>query len=120
MREKLQKINGERLRFKATVGRFGKKTAYKGYPLDTVCFTDVKFFSGGVATDHIWFTAGKRIKELNLQEGDMVSFEARVKPYLKGYEKDEVDFRLSNISKIVKLKIENNELHFADGDKHTY
>lgn len=116
MRDRLEKLNGKRLTFKATVGRFGKKSAYRGYPLDTVCFTDVKFNSGGNATDHIWFTSGKRIKELNLQEGDKVSFEARVKPYLKGYEKDEVDFRLSNISKIVKLKNESNELHLTNGD----
>jgi len=104
MRENLQKINGKRLRFKATVGRYGKKAAYRGSSLDTLCFVDVKFANGKNATDHIWFTAGKRIKELNLKEGEEVYFDARVTPYLKGYKKDEIDFRLSNISKIVKLK----------------
>lgn len=79
MREGLKNINGVRQTFVATFERFGKKNGFKGYPVTTLLFNDVKDKYGTVFCDHIWFTMCKGFEELNLQEGDKVSFDARVK-----------------------------------------
>ena len=86
MRKNLKNIEGERLRFKATVERFGKKTSFKGFPEDTILFKNViRLDNNELATDHIWFTVGKTISSLNLNSGDVVEFDARVGDYVKGY-----------------------------------
>ena len=100
MRKNLEKINGDRLQFTATVARFGTKTNYHGFAQKTICFKDVNFICGKVATDHLWMTVGKTIESLNLNEGDKVTFFARVGGYRKGYYKDEFDYTLRNISKL--------------------
>ncbi len=42
--------------------------------------------SGRVVSDHVWFTVTKGFAKLGLQVGDVVTFDARVGPYIKGYE----------------------------------
>src|SRR5258706_13691649 len=59
MRKELQQINGIRHRFIATFVRFGSKAAYKGPPIKTLLFSDVKDKGGKVYTDHLWFTITK-------------------------------------------------------------
>lgn len=113
MREGLQAQEGIRATFRGTVARFGTKTAYRGPDIPTVMFKDVTDKSGTVVTDHIWFILGKQMARLNLQEGDMVEFDARVTEYVKGYKgyrEDvykalEVDYRLSNPTKVRKVEI---------------
>jgi hypothetical protein len=86
MRKELGKKDGQRLRFKATVQRFGTKTNYHGYPEKTVLLSDVFFASdGSVAADHLWFSVGKTIDSLGLTEGAIVAFDARIGTYEKGY-----------------------------------
>ena len=100
MRENLQLFYGLRIRFTATVARFGTKPAYKGPPIKTLLLHNV-CHNGEVVTDHLWMTSGKW--SCLLEEGDMFSFDARVQKYIKGYRgrRDEfhdapleVDFRL--------------------------
>lgn len=85
MREDFQKSAGQRGDFTATFERFGKKAGFKGYPVMTLLFKDVRDKSGKVSTEHIWFTMGKQFKELNLKPGDKIAFVARIVPYEKGY-----------------------------------
>ncbi|MFW6219236.1 MAG: hypothetical protein ACOC33_00080 [bacterium] len=102
MRKELKKINGERTKFVATVDRFGIKKNWHGYYENTICLKDVKFVeTNKLATDHIWFTVGKRIKALNLKENDKVMFDARVSKYVKGYflEYQTIDYKLNNPTK---------------------
>lgn len=117
MRQELAKIAGCRRCFQGVFVRFGTKAGFK-HPLTTVLLKDiVDIAAGKVVTDHAWFTMGKRMAELNLKEGDVVRFEARVTQYLKGYrghrhEDDfegdykplEYDYRLSFPTKVVKLQ----------------
>lgn len=86
MRKELEKINGKRVRFKAIVERFGTKNNWHGFPEKTILLKDVVFIeTGEMATDHIWFTVGKTIDALCLSEGDIISFDARIGDYVKGY-----------------------------------
>ncbi len=110
MREQLEKIEEERLKFTATFSRFGLKNGYRG-PEKTVLLKDVKDAEGNILTDHLWFSYTKGFAKLNLQENDEIEFNARCKRYLKGYfgyredvEKDiEEDFKLSHPSKVKLL-----------------
>jgi len=100
MRKELGKLNTTRMSFTAKVGRFGTKKNYHGFPEDTICLCNVKDLEGNELTDHIWFTVGKTINNLNLSVEDVIKFDARVSGYRKGYYKNDYDFKLNNISKI--------------------
>lgn len=111
MRAELAKLNGKRRRFKGVFVRFGKKAGYKE-PLITILLKDVVYIaSGKVVADHLWFTMGKRFSLLELKEGDVIRFDARVTSYVKGYRDRgddkplETDFRLSFPSNLVKFVI---------------
>ncbi|MDD4970854.1 MAG: hypothetical protein PHT07_15610 [Paludibacter sp.] len=111
MREGLKNISGRRIKVFAEVDRFGKKSAYRGMPLDTVCLINVKDIQGNPVCDHLWLIVRKQISKLNLEIGDNISFEARSKPYIKGYRGHredinvpiEKDYKLSNPTNFVKL-----------------
>lgn len=117
MRKALKELGKEeRHRFKGTVETFGSKNGYK-HAEKTLCLKDIVLISTGeVVTDHLWFTVGKQMEELDIQIGDIVSFDARVDSYWKGYRgyRDDVwdkpvqkDYKLSRPT---KLKIENREV----------
>jgi hypothetical protein len=84
MRERLTKLDGQRLRFEATFARFGEKT-FKHHVKVTALFVNVTNSLGVEVTDHLWFTVGKRMAALDLKPGDRVSFKATVGKYRKGY-----------------------------------
>lgn len=114
MREKLKEIAGVRQRFTAVFVRFGSKKAFKGPPIVTLLFKNIKDKHKKDYCDHIWFTNNEQFKTLDLQPGDQISFTARVREYTKGYQgkrhDDEFynskpiskDYRLSHPNKIVK------------------
>lgn len=112
MRAELAKLYGKRRRFHGIFVRFGKKAAYKGRPLTTILLKDITdVASKEIVTGHLWFTVGKRFDALDLEEGDVVRFDARVTSYEKGYmghrEFDDIvvpetDYRLSFPSKVEK------------------
>lgn len=70
--------------------------------------TDV---SGKEICNHIWLVIGKQIKNLDLNIGDKITFEARSAEYWKGYKgyRDDVykpiekDYKLSNPTKFAKI-----------------
>lgn len=112
MRYQLKNINGQRMPFIATVERFGtKKNLYTRLPDKTILLKDVKFAeTGKPATTHIWFTVGKTIDALNLSEGDIIKFEARVAEYVKGFvnyreyiDERTLDYKLNRPTKFEKL-----------------
>ncbi|NDO73052.1 hypothetical protein [Shewanella sp. SE1] len=108
MRNKLKPLMDQRLRFTATIERYGKKHAYRGEPLKTILLTDVRLEGNDtVLTDHIWFTCGKSWEQCNI--GDTIAFDARVTQYIKGYQgyrddiydrPTELDYRLERPTKI--------------------
>lgn len=110
MRKELQNIAGVRQRFTAQFVRFGTKPSYKGAPTITLLFGNVRDKRQKQYTDHIWFTNNLGFKKLNLQPGEQISFDARVKKYTKGYRgrREDVeapistDYKLSHPNNIVK------------------
>lgn len=115
MRTELKKRDGQRGEFSATFERYGRaKITIPGYgrfrkapptkEIITLLFIDVRDSTGAVVTDHLWFHTCKQWTALGLKSGDKVKFEARVKPYEKGYAGDgefdggcgrETDFKLA-------------------------
>lgn len=109
MRSELAKINNHRDKFYGHFERFGQKSNYKtGKPEITVLLLDIRDKTGKQVTDHLWFNFTKGFQEIHrkepLQTGELIQFEARIKPYTKGYEKDQLDYKLSHPSKIHKNK----------------
>ena len=114
MREQLAKLHGARRRFQGIFVRFGTKSGYKG-PLTTILLKDVvDVASSKLVSDHLWFTMGKQFEGLDLKEGDVVRFNARVTEYEKGYKgrQDEDaynykpiqrDYRLSFPTQFIKM-----------------
>jgi hypothetical protein len=124
MRTQLQKIEGERKPFIGTFIRYGKKSRYKpkkvitnkgkimwiDYDI-TVLMNNIHDTSGKLVADHLWFNLTKGFEQLgDLKEGTQIKFEARVKPYVKGYvnyrqdiDDREIDYRLSNPTKFILL-----------------
>ena len=107
MREQLEEINEYRGTFTGEFVRLGKKRSY-GYLKETVLLIDVKDEAGKKMTDHLWFNLTKGFQNLNLKEGDLVQFDARVKEYQKGYKGRrrqvykpvENDYKLSHPTKL--------------------
>ena len=119
MRKELKKItNKERHRFVATVSKFGWKAGWNA-PEPTILLTEIKLETENeIITDHLWFNLGKQFSELNLKEGDIIAFDARVGKYKKGYYGDvdyffmkngyfppapTVDYKLERPTKVKKL-----------------
>ena len=115
MRKELRKLNNKRFTVTATFDRFGFKNGYKG-PLKTILLVNVKK-DEKLITDHLWFTCGKTFDQLELKPGDIISFDARVTEYEKGYKGhramklgeywSEIDYRLERPTK-AKVIIRND------------
>lgn len=108
MRKELGAIGSEtRNTFYGTFVRFGIKNGYRGTE-KTVLLKDVKTEDGVIVTDHLWFNFTKGFEKLNLEEGMVVKFDARVSEYIKGYRgyREDVycpisiDYRLSHPTKL--------------------
>jgi hypothetical protein len=119
MRKDFEKIDGIRTFFIGTFVKFGKKHGYNGYILDTLLLKNIKCCDdkyNNIKCDHIWFTMTKGFEKLNIKQLEKekneikIKFNARVKPYMKGYngydellrlEKPlEIDYKLSHPTKI--------------------
>ena len=111
IREKLKRLNGERLSFTAKISKFGVKSSFKGMPIKTILLVDVKIKgTNEILTDHVWFTAGKSWDDINV--GDQIEFDARITKYEKGYKGHrsdiydrpvQIDYRLERPTKILKM-----------------
>ena len=98
MRDNLAELTG-RHRFIATVGRFGEKKDWNGYPEETILLKDIRLAKDNRrVTDHLWFTVGDAF--FGLKVGDRFAFDARARAYIKGYEKDTLDYKLAYPSKV--------------------
>ena len=95
-------MNEVRKRFRGTFERFGTKTGWQGREVITLLLKNIMDLSNQQEiTDHLWFTYTKRFQEVNLKEGNIIEFDARVKEYWKGYREDiEKDYKLSHPTKI--------------------
>jgi hypothetical protein len=108
MRKALAKEEGNRKKFTAVFARLGKKVNYKGYSEDTILLTQITDVEvNKVVADHLWFSYTKGFESIQLREGVVIEFEARVKEYSKGYVNSRYkisnrssDFKLSNPTRI--------------------
>lgn len=110
-RKHLEHLDGQRLRFRATVERFGMKRNYHGFPEETILLKRIiRVDTGKEVSDHLWFTVRKTIAALDLQPGDTVEFDARVSDYVKGYvnhreyiDERTIDYKLNRPTRFQKV-----------------
>lgn len=104
MRTALSKEENQRKTFKAKFIRVGKKRNFKGFSEDTILLQDViDVAENNLVADHVWFTFSKIFEVAGIREGDVITFDARIKRYSKGYvnkalgfKKRNIDFKLSH------------------------
>ena len=117
MREKLREIAGTRARFRGRFERFGTRTSF-GYVKRMALLLNVTDVRGNEMTDHLWLNLSKGVEALELKPGEVVEFDARVKPYTKGYHDNRRrDYKLNNPTHFVKLGVHDDKgrgLLFAD------
>ena len=117
MRERLKAIDRVRARFRGTFSKFGERTSH-GYVKRMALLVDVTDLRGEEMCDHVWLNLTLQVERLGLKPGDRIEFDARVKPYKKGYyDNRQVDYRLSNPTNFTKLGAHDaggNGLLFAD------
>ena len=114
MRDALAIVNGQRRRFHATFERLGTK-AFKNHVSQTLLFLNVQDVTARMqVTDHLWFPMSKAFQKLDLKQGDVVVFDARVNPYFKRSRNPDVlddehtlerDYKLSYPSNCRKLDL---------------
>lgn len=107
MKKRLQRLNGQRLTFTATVGRFSFfDTTWGRRP--TLVLENLRDTGGTLLADHVWMKMGAWCT--SFREGDRVRFDARVAQYTKGYKGrraeetgeawHQVDYKLTHPSKV--------------------
>lgn len=112
MRDKLAVREGQRSVYTGRVSKFSMRKRWHGVVDKTMLLVDVRDKNGMLVTDHLWFVVDKHIAKLQLQVHDVISFTARVKPYVKGYrgqregieKRQELDYQLEYPQDIVKRK----------------
>lgn len=127
MREALQQIEGVRRKFRGTFERLGEKRGWKGRVERTVLLKNIKTTDGQLVADHLWFNFTQRFEDWALEEGDEVEFEARVTPYVEGYQGTRdvngrsltLDYKLSRPTKVNFVWKEEEHLTASAEDKET-
>jgi len=59
--------------------------------------------TGLVVTDHLWFNLTQGFEDADVKTccaGEVIAFDARIDDYIKGYERDSYDYKLSRPTKI--------------------
>ncbi len=108
MREVLAAREGQRGMFTGTFERFGKKSGWKGHSETTVLLKDIHDAAGRPVCDHLWFNLTQAFEKLDLKPGDVVRFQARVRPYIKGYQGWREDEDLPPMERDYKLSHPNH------------
>ena len=114
-RNKLVPLTDRRAVYQATFERYGSKSAFRGPPLKTLLFKNVRVKDGDEVADHLWFNDTVEFQAASLEPGDVVEFTARASAYERGYfgRRDDVeagwgkDFKLSRPTKVTVLRRKN-------------
>lgn len=110
--------DGVRSTFYGTFERTGYRESY-GHPKTTILIKNIKDTNGVTVADHLWFNMTNGFNSIGLQCGDKIKFDARVKPYIKGYmgHRDDVykpiekDYKLSYPTNICKLQPQDSVIN---------
>ena len=107
MRKNLKEIEGFRGTFVGEFKRMGTKSNYHGFSEPTILLVNITDSKKRLISEHLWFNFTKGFQKIALIEGCKVRFDARVKPYIKGYinnrdyvDNRELDYKLSHPTKI--------------------
>ena len=63
----------------------------------TLLLIDIKCDEMDLKLDHAWININDQLNELNLKKGQIISFNANIKPYRKGKMGSKLDYGLHNI-----------------------
>lgn len=114
MRTELEKLAGERKRFRAVVEEFGADRGKKSS--ETILLVDVRLVEQPdvVVSDHVWLKKGAAFQAVAV--GDVIEFDAEVEQYEKGYvnfrlgiDETTVDYRLTKPADVHVVSRERSE-----------
>lgn len=95
MREQLKKFEGDRKKFYGSFETYGKDE----YGGRTFLFKNVRYKDSSIfVSDHVWIRSNKNI---TLQEGELVEFEAEIKSYVRDLE---VDYGLAGMTDVKRIE----------------
>lgn len=83
------------LEWTATITFFGE---HKLYQTPTILLIDIECEEMEIKIDHTWIDSNKYLEILNLRKGQIVKFNAIIKPYRKGRLGSKIDYGLTNIN----------------------
>ncbi len=83
MREQLVPLAGQRLTVTATVIRRSRMITWLNTRVETILLGPIVTLDNRCIADHVWFVVGQRLAAARLVAGDVVRFDARVRPYKK-------------------------------------
>jgi hypothetical protein len=122
MRKELIELQNQKLKFYGKLQRYGLKNQYIGGQIPTMLLTEIELdiktaILPSLKIDHIWLNVGKTVISKDVPELSIISFQAWVKPYRKGYinyseglTEKQIDIGLNRISQInIKTKGEGQD-----------
>ncbi len=84
MRNNLRQLKGQRTRFCGRFKRYGVQPKLVLPPERTFVLEDIQTAAGVILADHLWFSLNQSFASLGeLQEGQVIEFDARVTEYEK-------------------------------------
>jgi len=99
---------GVRKKFRGIFVRTGRKAGFNGHSQETLLFKKIiDLETETMVADHVWFNFTKGFEGVEINEGIIIEFEARIKEYKKGYvnnklkiNQQKIDYKLSHPTKI--------------------
>ena len=103
----IQEWEGQRLRFRAKVARFGTRRYGRCSNLRTILLVDIALAQDGTkVSDHFWLDKGLWSRDLH--QGVEFEFTAQVRRYSKGYQgrgrEQKTDFKLDRPSDVSRIR----------------
>lgn len=117
MRFNLEGLEGRRITFTAVFWQYGSFRSFRGTGR-TILLKIVKDVKGRILADHIWINYTASFDAVGeFQQGDIVTFDARVAKYIKGYFGERIEDRLSHPAREdYRLKYPHNVKKIGAGD----
>lgn len=104
MRTELLSLAGQRLTYRATFARYGKRGTGPGSETLTILLFGVTVGNGILVADHIWLWDYTPFMHLKMSQGDRISFRAVARLYTKRGSECDYTLAMPMDARIVKAK----------------
>ena len=95
MRKQFVENQNLRIKFIGTFIRFGMRNNFKGMPMETLLFTDIRSIDESIYEDHVWFNMTKEFNKIEIEISiltppiiveykDFEDLKSKIRPYIDG------------------------------------